>query len=183
MKNFVVLALAAFVVTACPSSPRPMLMTDAGGGGTDTGPGVDGGPVVGMDTGPRVDAGGSDPCAAAMAAAASTVGCNGGFVTGEPAANAPGGTCTGGGTAMMGGSCTTPGAVCVDAMGIAAAGVPGECIALCTSGGTYVSRGGCPTGYRCFDLMNDICFRDCDATHACPSGQPMCDGEGSCVGM
>lgn len=186
MKNFALLALAALALTACPSTPRPVL-TDAGGGGTDTGPGTDAGPGVdtgsggGTDSGPRVDGGGSDPCAAAMAAAVSTVGCNGGFLTGEPAANAPGGTCTG--SAAMAGSCTGTGAVCADAMGVAAAGAPGVCYAFCMSGGTYVSNGGCPTGFRCFDLtMADVCFRDCDTTHMCPTGM-MCDDEGSCVEM
>ena len=180
MKNLVLLATVALLAVGCNNGRRVMI--DAGPTpGVDSGPVVvtDSGPVVGRDSGPT----GSDPCATAMATAVSTVGCNGGFLSGEPAANGPNGACTGGGDAMPAGTCTTPNAACVGAMGIATAGETGECIVLCTSGGMYVTRGGCPTGYRCFDLsMNDICFRDCDATHACPAAF-MCDGEGSCVPM
>lgn len=178
MKHLVATAFVALALTACSPGRTPT---------ADTGPRIDSGPSTGTDSGPSTgtDSGptGTDPCATAMASAASTVGCNGGFVSGEPAANGPNGACTGGGDAAPPGSCTTPNAVCAGDMGIAAAGTPGECIVLCAGGSMYVTRGTCPTGYRCFELgTNDICFRDCDATHTCPAAFT-CDGEGSCVGM
>jgi hypothetical protein len=132
---------------------------------------------------PRTDSGtvrrdaamNSDRCATDQAMATSTVGCNGGFVSGNPAPNSAGGSCMGGGMDMPMGSCMA-GMICT-----AEAMMTGFCLPTCMPGGTYVSTGGCPTGFRCFDLNGDgLCFRDCDATHPCPSGQ-MCDGEGSCV--
>ncbi len=127
--------------------------------------------VIPRDTPP------GDPCATDQATATSTLGCNGGWVSGNPAANATGGTCVPGGSALPAGSCTGANNICAAA---ADAGM-GVCIAACTPGSTYVSTGGCPTGFRCFDLGGQgACFRDCDATHTCPTGM-RCDNEGSCV--
>lgn len=117
----------------------------------------------------------SDRCAATMAMASSTVGCNGGFVMGTPAMNTPGGTCTGGGMAMPQGSCGANMECSADT------GMMGICFQACMPGSTYVSTGGCPSGSRCFDLGGGgACFIDCDMAHPCPNGM-MCDGEGSCV--
>jgi hypothetical protein len=166
------LALAAMV--GCGSSPR-----------TDSGVTADAGAVATDDTGPRRDAAArpdafsasTDACASEADTATTTVGCNGGFASSMPAANAPGGTCTGGGEAMPAGTCTGMNALCG-----AEADMPGFCLASCEPGSTYITTGSCPTGFRCFDLMGQgVCFQDCDATHACPAGQ-MCDAEGSCVG-
>ena len=167
--------LAALAMVGCGSSSR-----------TDSGIGADGGTIAPevpdarttRDAPARADAFmmNSDTCAASDSNAVSTVGCNGGFASATPAANAFGGTCTGGGEAMPAGSCTGAMALCS-----AEADMPGICLASCTPGSTYVSTGGCPTGARCFDLGGGgVCFQDCDATHPCPAGQD-CDGEGSCV--
>jgi len=146
--------------------------------GTDTGVSVVQDSGVRRDAPARADAASSDPCSAAAANATSTLGCNGGFASSTPAANAPGGTCTGGGMAMRAGSCTGANAFCG-----AEADMPGFCLANCMPGSTYITTGTCPAGFRCFDLEGSgVCFQDCDATHACPTGQ-MCDAEGSCVGM
>lgn len=162
MKHLFASLVLALFLAACSQGRTP---------GTDGGPrpdapvppGVDGGPVTG------------DPCLAGTGTAAlATLGCNGGFASGTPAANAPAGTCTGGGDTMPAGTCTGA-AICS-----AAAGAAGWCFPTCTPGVMYVSRGGCPTGFRCFDLTDgDFCFRDCDTSHPCPTGMA-CDGEGSC---
>lgn len=169
--------LAALAMMGCGSSSR-----------TDSGIGADGGTIAPevpdarttRDAPVRPDAFmmNSDTCAAEAANATSTVGCNGGFASTTPAANTPGGSCTGGGEAMPAGTCTTPNAFCG-----AEADMPGFCLATCEPGSTYITTGTCPTGFRCFDLEANggICFQDCDATHPCPEGQE-CDGEGSCVG-
>ncbi len=154
-----------------------------GGSGAPVG-GADSGTMMGADggraaDGGRRDAGRADPCAAGGDNAIDTVGCNGGFVSETAAANGALGTCMVGGEAMPAGSCTTAGAVCLpSAMG----SMTGFCTFLCTPGATYVTRGECPMGWRCFDLGDDfgLCYLDCDATHACPSGY-QCDEEGSCV--
>lgn len=150
-----------------------------GGGRTDTGPVPTDTPMSGTDT-PRADAPVStDPCASDVMGSPDRVGCNGGFVSGDPAANTAGGTCTAAADPMM-----MPAGSCMGSLVCSGeASMMGRCIPLCTPGATYISTGGCPTGWRCFDLSgNGVCFRDCDATHACPAGQ-MCDGEGSCVTM
>lgn len=167
--------LAALAMVGCGSSSR-----------TDSGIGADGGTIAPevpdarttRDAPARADAFmmNSDVCAATDTDAISTVGCNGGFSSATPAANEFGGACTVGDETMPAGSCTGAGAVCNGP-----AGMSGSCLQACTPGSTYVSTGGCPTGARCFDLGgNGFCYRDCDATHACPPGQ-MCDGEGSCA--
>ncbi|MBX3247297.1 MAG: hypothetical protein KF901_08955 [Myxococcales bacterium] len=158
-----------------------------GCGDDDVTPGTDGG-MTGTDSGMTDTDSGmtdtdsgmmtTDPCAASDANAVSTVGCNGGFVSGEPVANGPLGECTPGGEAMPAGTCTTPNTVCAAGEGE----TTGECVSVCAPASTYVSTGVCPTGFRCFTLSAEvgICFRDCDATNACPTGME-CDSEGSCV--
>ncbi|UJR79351.1 hypothetical protein [Sandaracinus amylolyticus] len=151
---------------------------DDGADGVDAGGGTDAGAI---DAGPRPDSGGGsgDSCAEDEDPVA-TVGCNG-WASGTPAANEPGGTCTPGGESDPGGSCTSATGFCAAEDGA----TEGTCLAVCTPAATYVSRGECPSGHRCFTLGEGedaigICFRDCDATHACPTGQE-CDDEGSCV--
>jgi hypothetical protein len=58
----------------------------------------------------------------------------------------------------------------------------GICVVRCPRAATYISTGGCPMGFRCFTLGDElaVCFRDCDAMHPCPTGYE-CDAEGSCV--
>jgi hypothetical protein len=140
-------------------------------GGSDSGPtgGSDSGPT-GDDSGPRTDgggmtgdAGGSDPCSATMSSPESTVGCNGGFVTGEPAANEPDGMCTPDSEGGRG-TCTLENSECYPE--------PFNfCATTCPRVETYVSAGGCPTGYRCFhNGLGANCFRDCDDAHPCPTG-------------
>jgi hypothetical protein len=122
----------------------------------------------------------SDPCASDAAGSARGVGCNGGFVSGDPAANTAGGACTADADPM-----TNPAGTCTGANVVCAAepSMMGTCVPLCMAGSTYVSTGGCPTGWRCFSLMaGGVCFRDCDATHPCAAGEE-CDAEGSCVPM
>lgn len=117
----------------------------------------------------------SDRCSATDMNASSTVGCNGGFASGMPAMNTPSGACMGGGEANPMGSCPAN-HICTGDMGMS-----GICLPTCMAGSTYVSTGGCPSGYRCFRLSaGGLCFRDCNAANACPTGL-MCDGEGSCV--
>ncbi|MDQ3031670.1 MAG: hypothetical protein M3Y87_04575 [Myxococcota bacterium] len=135
-------------------------------------PGADAGLIV-ADSGPV-------SCEADMANAASTVGCNGGF-DGEPALNGPGGRCTPGGDAMPPGTCTTDRAIC---MGDLSGSGEGWCVILCDAPAGYVDAQTCPTGYRCFRMGEGIdgfgmCFRDCDAEHACQEGWA-CTGEGRC---
>lgn len=171
------LAISSLLLSACGG---PMANGDASTN-TDARAVADTGVGGGSDAA-RADSGGmmnNDRCAAEQAMAAAGVGCNGGFVTMEPAANAVGGTCMVDAMNEQG-SCTDPTAFCVpSAMG----SMTGRCGRECTPGGTYVSTGGCPTGFRCFDLgMGGACFRDCNAAHMCPMGM-MCDNEGSCVGM
>jgi hypothetical protein len=170
-----VLVFAVLVLGACGGTPRATV--DSGTGGTDAGttPGTDSGAGP-RDAGPGRDTGpvSTDPCASDAAGSLAGAGCNGGFVT-SPAANAAGGACTGGGEADPQGTCTVAG-ICG-----AEADMPGFCFPSCTAGATYVSTSTCPTGFRCFDLDNDLCFLDCNATHPCPTGMT-CDGEGSCVG-
>lgn len=144
---------------------------DAGTGAVDSGVRAD-------SSTPRRDGGPRDECAASQAASLSTLGCNGGFVSGEPAPNEPSGTCTPGGEAMPAGTCTTPNALCAASEGA----TEGDCLVFCDLASTYVSTGECPMGYRCFVSGEEygLCYRDCDATHPCPTGQE-CDGEGSCI--
>lgn len=127
----------------------------------------------------RADAGPMDECAASGSNAASTVGCNGGFVSGEPEPNEPGGICTTGGETNPGGTCTHTSAVCAPATEGAS---EGRCVVGCPPSMTYVTTGDCPTGFRCFRAAEEygICYLDCDATHPCPTGT-VCDSEGSCV--
>lgn len=135
---------------------------------------------TGRDAAPAADSGPINPAdSCATDEAIDTVGCNGGFIAGEPAANGPLGTCTVGTEEMPSGSCTTPNAGC---FGEDETATTGTCEVLCAPAGTYVTTGTCPTGFRCFTLGEDLglCFRDCDATHACPTGYE-CDEEGSCV--
>jgi hypothetical protein len=170
-----IVALGAILLAAC----GPAASNGDGGNTTDV---RTGGSDAGADSGSR-DSGpvNNDPCARDQMSSASGVGCNGGFVMGEPAANAIGGTCVPAADPQMNprGSCTAMDGICApDMMGA----MTGRCIAPCTPGATYVSTGMCPSGFRCFDLGmgNGACFRDCNNAHACPMGM-MCDGEGSCV--
>lgn len=181
---FATLSLAA--LGAC--SPPAMTGGDATTG-TDASTGGDA--MTGGDARPA-DARGeggtsSDPCSATEDNATSTLGCNGGFASGAYAANAPGGACT----VMMDaegnlgpGTCTTANAYCVPANDGDRMGV---CVIDCTemAGTTYVSNGGCPRGFRCFNFGTEggaSCYRDCNGANACPSGE-MCDEDGSCVPM
>lgn len=144
--------------------------------------GTDSGMTVRTDSGMTVrrDSGPADMCATdgMGAAALATLGCNG-YASGTAAANDLLGPCMVGGEAMPQGSCTAAGTICAaDAEG----SMTGTCLTPCEGGSTYITTGGCPMGFRCFDLTDfALCYRDCDATHPCPSGYD-CDGEGSCVG-
>ena len=154
--------------------------SDTGASTHDTGSIVltDTGTIELTDTGPRTDAPmvSTDPCAEDEDPI-TTLGCNG-FASSTPAANTPGGACTGGGEAMLAGTCTGADVICD-----ADVEMVGFCMPTCTPGETYVSTGGCPTGFRCFDFGDEaICYQDCDATHACPSDQE-CDPDGSCVAL
>ncbi len=177
--------LVAALVAACGSptggdaadaSPDAIASDGAADTTTSDAPRADGGDVVrpsdvtgdstGGDTGP------ADPCAADEASAITTVGCNG-YASGEPAANTPAGVCTGSaepmGSCMAGSDCSGD------------PGMMGRCYPTCTVGAMYVTRGTCPMGFRCFDIMGaGVCYRDCDTAHACPMGMT-CDGDGSCV--
>ncbi len=137
--------------------------------GTWLGSGIDAG------VGP-LDAGtGPDQCLAATPL--STLGCNGGFRTGTPAANTHSGSCmTDNGMAQ--GTCTSSELVCNAGTGTNI----GRCIQYCPASSSYISTGGCNQGYRCVKVQSSfgVCFRDCDATHPCPTDQ-RCDSEGSCV--
>lgn len=181
-------ALAFGAVAAC--GPTEGSTMDSGGGGGDAstmetstpregGTGTEAGREGG--TGTEGGTNPSDRCSATSDNPASTVGCNGGFVMGDPAANAAGGLCTPrmNGMEYTNGSCTDMMAFCVPGD----MQTMGRCFNNCTSTATYVSTGGCPSGFRCFgmgDGMAGTCYRDCDMTHPCPTGQE-CDEEGSCV--
>ncbi len=168
-----VLSLVSTLAIAACGDTMPVIR-DAGGDAA-TMPGNDASAMTGTDAGRRDAATSNDPCAASDMNANSTVGCNGGFASGMPAMNAAGGACTGGGMAAPMGSCMANMTCTGDAM------MAGICLPNCTPGATYVSRGMCPMGFRCFDLGGaGACFRDCNAANPCPTGQ-MCDGEGSCV--
>lgn len=118
-----------------------------------------------------------DPCAAPAENAVSTIGCNGGFESGDPAAGETLGECTIESADDPTGTCTGANPYCSVAEGEDS----GTCLELCTPASTYVTTGGCPEGYRCFTLgSNGICFRDCDASNPCPTGYG-CDAEGSCI--
>jgi hypothetical protein len=167
---------ALIALSAC-GTPMTPSSDGGGGGGNDAATSADGSTSRTDSGSVRRDAGmmSSDRCSASQAMATSTVGCNGGFVSGMPAPNSAGGTCTGGGMEMPMGTCMANMLCTANAM------MMGICLPTCTPGSTYVSTGGCPMGFRCFDLDGaGLCFRDCDATHPCPTGQ-MCDDEGSCV--
>ena len=150
---------------------------DSGTPGTDSGP-------SGTDSGPGTDAGPGDMCAAGTDDAISSLGCNGGVYGSTPMDNQIGGPCTpdgmdppGPGTCTAGSGAAMPLCVPDDADPSV-----GTCVWVCPSAGTYVSTGDCPTGSRCFNLMDfSICFRDCNSAADCFAGEE-CDGEGSCVG-
>jgi len=165
-----VLALA---LAACDSAT---VATDTGVAVADSGTGTDSG--LALDSGRR-DAGTppTDECAADDTNAVDTVGCNGGFVSGDGTPNETFGACMPGADMNPAGSCTDPNGVC-----LAATGSPsGECTVFCEQADTYVSTGTCPSGSRCFTFTDyALCFRDCDATHECRAGF-RCDDEGSCV--
>jgi hypothetical protein len=182
MAKWASLVVVVLVMVACGGSRRSV--------------GTDAGSITVVDSGVRVDAGGGggvdsgggtgDRCATngMGAEALANLGCNGGFASGTPAANADYGTCTVAADPMTNpaGSCASANAACVpDAEG----STTGICRTFCPVAATYISTGGCPTGSRCFTLTDDtgetfgLCFRDCDASHACPTGMT-CDAEGSC---
>jgi hypothetical protein len=130
----------------------------------------------GDDDGSDHDAGGTDPCVSD--GGIPNPGCNG-WASGDPMPNELYGTCTPAADPMMmpQGSCTTPNAVCVPAgaeMRI--------CAVRCPRAATYISTGGCPRGFRCFTVGDEMgwCVRDCDAMHPCPTGF-RCDVEGRCL--
>ena len=55
---------------------------------------------------------------------------------------------------------------------------------LCDAPEAEVDSATCPSGYRCFRMGEGvdaygICFRDCDAMHACPDGWA-CGAAGRC---
>lgn len=179
MQKWTSLVVVALALVACGGGRR--LTGDAGPTGTDSGTIA----VVDSGTGPVVDAGGrdtgggsSDPCAVAEPPSISTVGCNGGFMSGMPAANAAFGTCTPDPEMTnAAGSCTNTTDLCIAPEG----GVLGYCSPACDPGESYTSSSTCADGSRCFPTMGGggVCFRDCDASHPCPMGGA-CDGDGSC---
>lgn len=172
---FSLLALLACSARAPDPNDSGRTGNDAATPGSDTGtPGNDAA-TPGNDVGPN-----PDHCFVAMPPALSTVGCNGGFVSGTAAAmNAMWGPCTID-MAHPQGSCTMAGSIC---NGFAMAATMGFCYPGCTPPAmTYSSTSGCPTGSRCFPVMggSGVCYRDCDATHPCPTGGGTCDADGSC---
>jgi hypothetical protein len=170
LRSMMTVLVCALALGGC--GDQTMTTVDSGSTGTDGG-------SLRTDSGSmRTDAGPEDECAASSDDAVSSVGCNGGFESGDPAPNAPGGTCTVGGETNPEGSCTGETAFCAGDEGA----TDGICIIACPPASTYVSTGACPTGFRCFRSADDygICYRDCDATHPCPTGMG-CDDEGSCV--
>ncbi len=171
-----VLVVCALILGACGGS-RSLPSVDSGGRDAGT-PGVDSGPGTDSGGGVRDAGGGSDPCAVTDPPSLSTVGCNGGFMTGMGAANAAFGTCTPD-PAMTNaaGSCTNTTDRCIAPMD----GTVGYCSPACDPGDNYTSTSTCAAGSRCFPTMGGggVCFRDCDATHACPMGGA-CDTDGSC---
>jgi hypothetical protein len=179
-KQSVLGVLFVLALVACGGSRRSTEV-DSGTGGTDTGvtpPSDSGGPRDTGSTARDTGGGGSDPCAVAMPPSISTVGCNGGFQTGMGAANAAFGTCTPDATMMnAAGTCTNTTDLCIAPMD----GTVGYCSPVCDPGDQYTSTSTCPDGSRCFPTMGGggVCFRDCDASHACPMGGA-CDTDGSC---
>jgi hypothetical protein len=140
--------------------------------GTWAGSAVDAG-VPPVDAGVQVDM-----CLTSQAAPRATLGCNG-WASGQPAANAHSGSCMNdNGTPQ--GTCTARELVC----NAPQTSNIGRCIQYCPASSSYITTGGCNPGYRCVRVSSStgVCFRDCDATHACPADQ-RCDGEGSCVDL
>lgn len=131
---------------------------------------------AGIDATQRND--GSDPCASHRSNAMSTIGCNG-FAMGSAARDEPLGSCIVSATEERG-TCSSsePTTVCVPLD----AGSDGVCAFTCSPGPSSISSGGCPVGWRCFSdgSSQGLCFRDCDASHPCPSGS-VCDPDGSCL--
>lgn len=117
---------------------------------------------------------GSSACEAPRGYANRTYGCNG-SPPGPGEANQPGGTCGGSSSGNPSGSCVDPNTMCVKI-----GDRPGEpvCMYRCEPT-SYVSAGGCPAGWRCFDVSGGICFPDCRRGADCATG--VCDSEGSCV--
>lgn len=113
---------------------------------------------------------GPTDCSADMASAASRAGCNGWAASAN--ANEAGGPCTPGGDAMPRGTCTVEGSTCFGDLGGTGSG---WCVVLCPAPELYTGSEGCPSGFRCFKQGEGvdaygICFRDCDASHACQEG-------------
>lgn len=155
-------ALVLLALPACDTvAPVDAPTLDAGG---DTGSAIDTGRDIAMpDTGP------ADPCfaAAAGAAAAATLGCNGPVGGPTRDANEQGGACT-----MD--SCTEPMSDCR---------ADGFCQVGCNPGMAYTSTGGCPSGSRCFPIGMGagLCFIDCNTAADCPIPGSTCDSEFSCI--
>lgn len=140
--------------------------------------------IAGTWAGNRIDAGVAfdagvpmrDPCA--TSSALSTLGCNGGFRSGDPAPNTHSGSCMND-NGLPQGTCTSGELFCSAPRGSNL----GRCIQYCPVGTSPFTTGNCNQGYRCARISGasfGICYRDCDATHPCPSDQT-CDSEGSCV--
>jgi len=182
MRTALVLFLISLLLVAC-GSRRRRSTRDGAAEGVDSSVTTDGGSigtdadVSRRDSGsPGFDAGTPTSCDASEADATSTVGCNGGILGPSVAANALGGLCTPGTGDDFRGSCTAPNGIC--GVDTAASGI---CLQTCTpSSDSYVSRGDCPVGSRCFNLGDSaVCFPDCRTGSDCVSGG--CDSEGSCL--
>jgi hypothetical protein len=164
MRVHSIFLVSLLAVSGCGESPSADAGVDAGMGEGDAG--FD----AGRDAGPRPDS-----CRASQEEAVSTVGCNGPVLGDDVPDNEFGGRCT----KVEGddaGTCTGTDAYCFGADGERG----GICLQTCTPGSTYVSRGDCPSGSRCFDYLEGLCFPDCEGAADCTSHA--CDGEGSCVG-
>lgn len=144
---------------------------------TDAGMGVDARTDAGRRDAGRRDSGPTDPCAADVADAFDSVGCNGPILGPEVDDGELGGRCTPGGEDDPAGSCADRDALC-DA---GETGTVGICLLFCTPQPTYVSTSDCPPGSRCFTFDPDfaLCYPDCEDGGDCTTG--VCDLEGGCV--
>ncbi|MBA3461607.1 MAG: hypothetical protein H0T46_16715 [Deltaproteobacteria bacterium] len=141
--------------------------------------------VIWMSASIGCGAEGADPCSADQASAASTVGCNGPAPGNSIARNEFGGACTPDPAQLPNepprqGSCRVSLDRCVGG----SQQLAGICLRQCEAADTYVSRGSCPLGSRCFTGIpkgNNFCRPDCTMDSQCTTAK--CDAEGGCAPM
>lgn len=170
------------------SGPSDSAVTDSGTAPVDSGtspvdsataPADSGTSPVDSGTSP-VDSGAVDVCAGDDPSL--TVGCNGPLLGPAQTDDAHFGLCTPSAD-IESGSCTDTTALCYDSDAALLDSPRGVCVPRCaTNGDTYVSTSTCPSGTRCFHIVDDVgyCFADCTAPTDCPSDQ--CDEDYTCVG-